>query len=48
MNCDWSMTIVVDPPDHGGATAKGTGSAGHPFHCKQPGEQLKDKDLAAQ
>ena len=52
MNYDWSMTIVVDPSDHGGAlaTARDTSSVGCPFiamHCKQPGEWLRDKDLAA-
>ena len=52
MNYGWSMTMAVDPQDQGQAlaTANGTGSPGHPFiamHWKQPGEQLRDKDLAA-
>ena len=43
---------LVDPPDHRQAlaTAIDTGSKGCPFiamHCKQPGEQLTDKDQAA-
>ena len=41
MNYDWSMTMVVDPPDHGRALAGAV-------HHKQPIEQLRDKDLAAQ
>ena len=50
VNYDWSMTMVVDPPDHGRAlaTTKGTSSAGHLFiavHRKQPGERLRDRDL---
>ena len=41
---------LVNPPDNGQALAIviGTGSVGCPFialHCKQPGEQLRDKDL---
>ena len=51
MNYDWSMTIVVNSPDQGQAlaTVRGTYSVGCPFiavHCKEPGERLKDKDLA--
>ena len=50
MNQDWSKTKMVDPLDHGQAltAGRGTCSAGRPFialHRKQPGEQLKDKDL---
>ena len=52
MNYDWSMTMMDDPPDHGRAltAARGTGSVGHPFIAvqrKEPGDRLRDKDLAA-
>ena len=50
----WLVSDHLDDPlDPGQAltTAIDTGSASHPFiavHRKQPGEQLRDKDLAAQ
>ena len=52
MNYDWSMTVwlILRTMDTL-ATAIDTCCAGHPFiamHHKQPGERLRDKDLAAQ
>ena len=49
----WLVNYLVDPLNHGQALAAmiDTGSAGHPsivMHPKQLGEQLWDKDLAAQ